>query len=101
VITNPLTLRKPQSRSSSAERRSKATSEPSKKELKEQFQAQQERKLAERKNRGSIGQEDWRKKPKLENTIGNIDSFTIAQSDDKDDMASDSRFARCETGYFR
>jgi len=35
-------------------------------------------------------------KNKLQNTIGNLDSFTIAQNDDKDDMASDSRFHRCE-----
>ena len=35
-------------------------------------------------------------KKKLQNTIANIDSFTITQNDDKDDMASDSRFQRCE-----
>ena len=35
-------------------------------------------------------------KNKLQNTIANLDSFTVAQNEDKDDMASDSRFQRCE-----
>jgi len=70
--------------------------EPSKKELKEQFLAQQARKLEEtEKIVEQLGKKIAQKK-KLQNTIANIDSFTITQSDEKDDMASDSRFARCE-----
>jgi hypothetical protein len=74
----------------------KPQAEPTKKELKEQFIAQQERKLAETVKIVEVLGKKIAQKTKLENTIGNIDSFTIAQSDDKDDMASDSRFARCE-----
>ncbi|XHR95569.1 hypothetical protein ACFJIV_02355 [Mucilaginibacter sp. UC70_90] len=74
----------------------KAQTEPTKKELKEQFQAQQERKLAETVKIVEVLGKKIAQKTKLENTIGNLDSFTVAQSDDKDDMASDSRFARCE-----
>jgi hypothetical protein len=70
--------------------------EPSKKELKEQLKAQQERKLADTvKMVEALGKKIGQRN-KLENTISNIDGFTIAQNDDKDDMASDSRFARCE-----
>jgi hypothetical protein len=76
--------------------KAKPQAEPSKKEIKEQFQAQQERKLAETVKIVEVLGKKIAQKTKLENTIGNIDSFTIAQSDDKDDMASDSRFARCE-----
>ena len=70
--------------------------EPSKKELKEQFIAQQERKLADTVKLVEALGKKIAQKNKLENTIANIDSFTVAQSDDKDDMARDSRFARCE-----
>jgi hypothetical protein len=70
--------------------------EPSKKELKEQFIAQQERKLAETVKIVELLGKKIAQSNKLKNTIANIDSFTITQSDDKDDMASDSRFARCE-----
>ncbi|MES2277286.1 MAG: hypothetical protein V4592_14760 [Bacteroidota bacterium] len=69
---------------------------PSKKELKEQFIAQQERKLAETVKIVEVLGKKIAQKNKLENTIANLDSFTVTQSDDKDDMASDSRFARCE-----
>jgi hypothetical protein len=74
----------------------KPQAEPTKKEIKEQFQAQQERKLAETVKIVEVLGKKIAQKTKLENTIGNIDSFTVTQSDDKDDMASDSRFARCE-----
>ncbi|MDB5091210.1 MAG: hypothetical protein JWR09_5204 [Mucilaginibacter sp.] len=74
----------------------KTQAEPSKKELKEQFVAQQERKLAETVKLVEALGKKIAQKNKLENTISNLDSFTVAQSDDKDDMASDSRFARCE-----
>jgi len=70
--------------------------EPTKKELKEQFIAQQERKLAETVKIVEVLGKKIAQKNKLENTIANLDSFTVTQSDDKDDMASDSRFARCE-----
>ncbi|HWY38638.1 MAG TPA: hypothetical protein VNY73_08775 [Bacteroidia bacterium] len=74
----------------------KSQAEPSKKELKEQFIAQQERKLAETVKIVEVLGKKIAQKNKLENTIANLDSFTVTQSDDKDDMASDSRFARCE-----
>jgi len=74
----------------------KPQAEPSKKELKEQFIVQQERKLAETVKIVEVLGKKIAQSNKLKNTIANIDSFTITQSDDKDDMASDSRFARCE-----
>jgi hypothetical protein len=74
----------------------KPQAEPSKKEIKEQFIAQQERQLAETVKIVEVLGKKIAQSNKLKNTIANIDSFTIAQSDDKDDMASDSRFARCE-----
>ncbi|WPV01920.1 relaxase/mobilization nuclease domain-containing protein [Mucilaginibacter sp. cycad4] len=74
----------------------KPQAEPTKKEIKEQFLAQQERKLAETVKLVEALGKKIAQKNKLENTISNLDSFTVAQSDDKDDMASDSRFARCE-----
>jgi hypothetical protein len=74
----------------------KPQAEPTKKELKEQFVAQQERKLAETVKLVEALGKKIAQKNKLENTISNLYSFTVAQSDDKDDMASDSRFARCE-----
>jgi hypothetical protein len=74
----------------------KPQAEPSKKEIKEQFIEQQERKLAETVKIVEVLGKKIAQSNKLKNTIANIDSFTITQSDDKDDMASDSRFARCE-----
>lgn len=74
----------------------KPQGEPTKKELKEQFIAQQGRKLAETVKIVEVLGKKIAQKNKLENTISNLDSFTVAQTDDKDDMASDSRFARCE-----
>jgi ATP-dependent exoDNAse (exonuclease V) beta subunit len=70
--------------------------EPSKKELKEQLKEQQERKLADTVKMVEVLGKKIAQRNKLENTIANIDGFTVAQNDDKDDMASDSRFARCE-----
>ncbi|MFI5137717.1 MAG: hypothetical protein ACHQIM_07805 [Sphingobacteriales bacterium] len=74
----------------------KPQAEPTKKEIKEHFIAQQERKLAETVKIVEVLGKKIAQKNKLENTIANIDSFTVTRSDDKDDMASDSRFARCE-----
>ena len=74
----------------------KPQAEPSKKELKEQFAAQQAIKLAETVKLVETLGKKIAQKNKLQNTIANLDSFTVAQNDDKDDMASDSRFARCE-----
>lgn len=70
--------------------------EPSKKDLKEQFQQQQARKLEDTVKMVEALGKKIAQKNKLQNTIGNLDSFTVTQNDDKDDMASDSRFARCE-----
>jgi chemotaxis protein histidine kinase CheA len=70
--------------------------EPNKKELKESFAVQQAQRL---ENTVKLVEQLGKKiaqKNKLQNTIGNLDSFTVTQNDDKDDMASDSRFARCE-----
>jgi hypothetical protein len=73
----------------------KPQAEPSKKELKEQLKEQQERKLAETVKLVEALGKKIAQKNKLQNTIANIDNFTITQNDD-DDMASDSRFHRCE-----
>lgn len=70
----------------------KPQAEPSKKELKEQ----QARKLEDTVKMVEALGKKIAQKNKLQTTIGNLDSFTVAQNDDKDDMASDSRFARCE-----
>jgi len=70
--------------------------EPSKKELKDQLAEKQAHNL---ENTVKIVEQLSKKiaqKNKLSNTISNLDSFTVAQHDDKDDVASDSRFARCE-----
>jgi hypothetical protein len=66
--------------------------EPSKKEIKEQ----QARKLEDTVKLVETLGKKIAQKNKLQNTIANLDSFTVAQNDDRDDMASDSRFARCE-----
>jgi len=70
--------------------------EPNKKELKENFAVQQAQRL---ENTVKLVEQLGKKiaqKNKLQNTISNLDSFTVTQNDEKDDMASDSRFARCE-----
>jgi chemotaxis protein histidine kinase CheA len=70
--------------------------EPNKKELKESFAVQQAQRL---ENTVKLVEQLGKKiaqKNKLQNTISNLDSFTVTQNDEKDDMASDSRFARCE-----
>lgn len=69
--------------------------EPSKKELKEQLKELQERKLAETVKLVEALGKKIAQKNKLQNTIANIDNFTITQNEE-DDMASDSRFHRCE-----
>ncbi|MFI5138355.1 MAG: hypothetical protein ACHQIM_11065 [Sphingobacteriales bacterium] len=69
--------------------------EASKKELKERLKEQQERKLAETVKLVEALGKKIAQKNKLQNTIANIDNFTITQNDE-DDMASDSRFHRCE-----
>ena len=74
----------------------KPQAEPTKREIKEQLREQQERKLADTVKVVEALSKKIAQKNKLQNTIGNLDSFTIAQNDDKDDMASDSRFQRCE-----
>lgn len=69
--------------------------EPSKKEVKENFAMEQARKLEEtEKIVEQLGKKIAQKK-KLHTTIGNLDTFVLTQNDD-DDMASDSRFSRCE-----
>jgi hypothetical protein len=70
--------------------------EPSKKEIKEQLREQQARKLADTVKLVEVLGKKIAQKNKLQNTIANLDSFTVAQNEDKDDMASDSRFQRCE-----
>jgi flagellar motor protein MotB len=73
----------------------KPQAEQSKKELKEQLREQQERKLAETVKLVEALGKKIAQKNKLQNTIANLDSFNITQNEE-DDMASDSRFARCE-----
>jgi len=73
----------------------KPQTEPNKKELKEQLREQQERKLADTVKLVEALGKKIAQKNKLQNTISNIDGFTIAQNDE-DDMASDSHFAQCE-----
>lgn len=69
--------------------------EPSKKELKEQLAMQQARRLEETEALvEQLGKKIAQKK-KLHGTITNLDEFTVVKDSD-DDMASDSRFARCE-----
>ncbi|MEZ2336843.1 hypothetical protein AB6735_14470 [Mucilaginibacter sp. RCC_168] len=70
--------------------------ESNKKELKESFAVQQAQRL---ENTVKLVEQLGKKiaqKNKLQNTISNLDSFTVTQNGEKDDMASDSRFARCE-----
>ncbi|TWI97586.1 hypothetical protein JN11_03408 [Mucilaginibacter frigoritolerans] len=74
----------------------KPQAEPSKKELKEQLREQQARKLADTVKLVEVLGKKIAQKNKLQNTIANLDSFTVGQNEDKDDMASDSRFHRCE-----
>jgi flagellar motor protein MotB len=74
----------------------KPQAEQTKKELKEQFAEQQARKLEDTVKLVEALGKKIAQKNKLQNTIANLDSFTLAQNDDKDDMASDSRFHRCE-----
>ena len=73
----------------------KPQQEPSKKEIKEQFKEQQARKLDDTVKLVEALGKKIAQKNKLQNTINNIDSFNLAQNE-QDDMASDSRFARCE-----
>jgi len=73
----------------------KPQAEPSKKEIKEQFKEQQARKLDDTVKLVEALGKKIAQKNKLQNTINNIDSFNLTQNE-QDDMASDSRFARCE-----
>jgi hypothetical protein len=73
----------------------KPQTEPSKKELKEQLREQQERKLADTVKLVEALGKKIAQKNKLQNTIANLDSFNLTQNE-QDDMASDSRFVRCE-----
>lgn len=70
--------------------------DPSKKELKEHLNTQQVRGLDDTVKLVENLSKKIAQKNKLSNTIGNLDSFVVAQHDDKDDMASDSKFGRCE-----
>ena len=70
--------------------------EPNKKELKENFAVQQAQRLENTVKLVEALGKKIAQKNKLQNTISNLDSFTVTQNDEKDDMASDSRFARCE-----
>ncbi|HEY8929580.1 MAG TPA: hypothetical protein VIM55_10345 [Mucilaginibacter sp.] len=69
--------------------------EPSKKEIKQEFAAQQARKLEETERLVEQLAKKIAQKKKLHGTITNLDEFTVVKDTD-DDMASDSRFARCE-----
>lgn len=70
--------------------------EPSKKEIKEQLQAQQARGLEDTVKLVETLGKKIAQKNKLNNTISNLDSFIVTQNDDKEDVAGDSKFPRCE-----
>ncbi|OCX52766.1 hypothetical protein BEL04_00050 [Mucilaginibacter sp. PPCGB 2223] len=70
--------------------------EPSKKELKTDLQEHKVRGLEDTVKLVETLGIKIAQKNKLSNTITNLDSFLIAQSDDKDDVAGDSKFGRCE-----
>jgi chemotaxis protein histidine kinase CheA len=74
----------------------KPQAEPTKKELKEQLMEQHARKLEDTVKMVEALGKKIAQKNKLQNTIANIDGFTVTQNDEKDDMASDSKFQRCE-----
>ncbi len=69
--------------------------EQSKKEIKQEFAAQQVRRLEETEQLVEQLAKKIAQKKKLHGTITNLDEFTVVKDTD-DDMASDSRFARCE-----
>lgn len=73
-----------------------ATAEPSKKDIKASLQEQNARGLEDTVKLVEQLGKKISQKNKLSNTISNLDSFIVTQSDDKDDMAADSKFPRCE-----
>lgn len=72
------------------------TAEPNKKEMKEQLNNQQVRGLDDTVKLVETLGKKIAQKNKLTNTITNLDSFIVAQNDDKEDVAGDSKFPRCE-----
>ncbi|NOW95840.1 hypothetical protein [Mucilaginibacter sp. SG564] len=69
---------------------------PGKKELKDERKAQNVRGLDDTVKLVETLGKKISQKNKLTNTISNLDSFIVAQNDDKEDVAGDSKFPRCE-----
>ncbi|NVM62124.1 hypothetical protein FHW88_000400 [Mucilaginibacter sp. SG538B] len=70
--------------------------EPTKKEIREELKAQHVRGLDDTVKLVEQLGKKIAQKNKLSTTIGNLDSFIVTQNDDKDDVAGDSKFMRCE-----
>jgi hypothetical protein len=73
-----------------------AVAEPGKKEIKENLNAQHIRGLDDTVKLVETLGKKIAQKNKLTNTITNLDSFIVMQNDDKEDVAGDSKFPRCE-----
>ncbi|QEM14357.1 hypothetical protein DEO27_003900 [Mucilaginibacter rubeus] len=73
-----------------------AQAEQSKKEIKAVLQEQNVRGLEDTVKLVEVLGKKIAQKNKLSNTITNLDSFMVTQNDDKDDVAGDSKFQRCE-----
>lgn len=73
-----------------------ASAEPSKKEIKAVMHEQNVRGLEDTVKLVEVLGKKIGQKNKLSNTITNLDSFVVTQNDDKDDVAGDSKFMRCE-----
>jgi len=78
------------------EKSAEAQAEPTKKEIKEELKAQHVRGLDDTVKLVEQLGKKIAQKNKLSTTIGNLDSFIVTQNDDKDDVAGDSKFMRCE-----
>jgi hypothetical protein len=80
----------------SPEQAVRPSAEPGKKEIKEGLKAQNVRGLDDTVKLVETLGKKISQKNKLTNTISNLDSFIVAQNDDKEDVAGDSKFPRCE-----
>jgi len=70
--------------------------EPTKKELKAELQENKARGLEDTVKLVEQLGKKIAQKNKLFNTVSNLDTFVVTQSDDKDDASADSKFLRCE-----
>ena len=70
--------------------------EPTKKELKQHIVFEQMRRLEDTEKLVEQLSKKIGQKRKLQETIDNLDKFTVQQNEDNDDVASDSKFGRCQ-----